>query len=64
MCRELTSVLTLLALQSHFGGKLVNFQVVCSPNGTAVLKGRRRWLSEDFYDNANAKLIFFSSSKK
>ena len=31
--------LTLLELQSHFGDKPLKFQVVCTPNGTAVLKG-------------------------
>ena len=31
--------LTLLELQSRFGDNPVNFQVVCSQNGTAVLKG-------------------------
>ena len=31
--------LTLLEPQSAFGDKLLNFQVVCPQNGTAVLKG-------------------------
>ena len=31
--------LTLLELQSHFGGNPLKFEVVCTRNGTAVLKG-------------------------
>ena len=34
-----TTLLTLLEPQSRFGGKPLNFQLVCPQNGTAVLKG-------------------------
>ena len=39
MCKEERHVLTLLEPQSRSGDNPVKFQVVLSPNGTAVLKG-------------------------
>ena len=38
-CTAIVAVLSLLGPQSRFGDKPLKLQVVCPPNGTAVLKG-------------------------
>ena len=43
---RLLLILTLLELQSHSEDKLLELQVVCPQNGTAVVKGNREGAGE------------------